>query len=238
MDTLRARFAATAPLVAEREERRREELRERLRRFAELRGDERVLDAGTGTGALAFAVAPLVREVVAVDIVPELLDEGRRRAEGFPNVSFVEGDITALPLDSGSFDIVCSLRTLHHVPRPELVVAELVRLTRPDGRLLVVDQIAPADPLVALELNRFERARDSTHTRTLPDVDLRHLFEANSLVLRKAEVVREARELEPYLDLAGCGGEAREHARSLAPGSASYTAEVGWYLLHKPGFRA
>lgn len=238
MDTLRARFAATASLIADREERRREELRDRLRRFAELTGDERVLDAGTGTGALAFAIAPLVREVVAVDLVPELLAEGRSRSGDFSNVSFVEGDVTRLDLPSGSFDLVCSARTLHHVPRPELAVAELVRLTRPDGRVLVVDQIAPADPLIALDLNRFERARDPTHTRTLPDVDLRHFFEANGLVLRRAEVVRETRELEPYLDLAGCEGEAREQARSLAPGERGYSCEVGWYLLHKPGFRA
>jgi SAM-dependent methyltransferase len=144
--------------------------------------------------------------------------------------------VTKLEIEGG-FDLSCSLRTLHHVRRPELAVAELVRLTRPDGRVLVADQIAPADPLLALELNRFERARDSSHARALADIDLRHLFEANGLVLRRAEVVRETRELEPYLDLAGCEGQARDEARSLAPGR-SYTAEIGWYLLHKPGFQA
>lgn len=236
-DVLRARYAQTTARMAELEERRRDELRERLRRFAEPRGDERVLDAGTGAGALAFAIAPLVREVVAVDLVPELLEEARRRVAQFPNVTLAEGDVTKLDFPGGSFDLVCNVRVLHHVPRPELVVAELARLTRLGGRVLVVDQIAPADPLAALELNRFERARDPTHTRALADIDLRHLFEANGLVLRRAEVVREQRELEPYLDLAGCEGNARDQARSLAPGARSYTAEVGWYLLVKPGIR-
>ncbi len=238
MDPLRSRFAATAALVAEKEERRRAELRDEVRAFLPLHGHERVLDAGAGTGALSFALAPFVREVLAVDLVPELLDEGRKRGREFPNVSFVEGDIVGLDLDSGSFDLAATLRTLHHVARPELAVAELVRVTRPGGHVLVIDQIAPADPLAAIELNRFERARDPSHTRALADVDLRGLFESNGLVLERSEFLRETRELEPYLDLAACEGDARERARAAAPGESAYTAEIGWYLLVKPALSA
>jgi len=168
-------------------------------------GDERALDVGTGAGAFAIALAPLVREVVGVDIVPELLEEGRKRAPG--NVEFLEADATALPFEPGSFDIVATARTLHHVPRPELVLAEAVRVLRPGGKLLVVDQLASVDPIAAIELNRFERARDPSTTRVLADVDLRSLFDANNLVLRSSEVVEEGRDLERYLDLAGCHGD-------------------------------
>ena len=132
-DTLRARFAATAPLVAELEERRRPELTARVLRFVEPRPDDRVLDSGTGTGALAFALAPHVAEVVGVDLVPELLAEARERAPDFPNVTFVEGDITRLPADLGEFDLTVSGRTFHHLRRPELAMAELIRVTRPGG---------------------------------------------------------------------------------------------------------
>jgi hypothetical protein len=110
-------------------------------------------------------------------------------------------------------------------------MAELVRVTRLGGRLLVVDQIAPVDPLTALELNRFERARDPSHVRTLADVDLRGLFESNSLVVLKAEFESEPRDLDAYLDLAGCEGEDRAQAATLAP--PNYAAELGWYLLEK-----
>jgi ubiquinone/menaquinone biosynthesis C-methylase UbiE len=233
-DAIRARFAATAARLAESEERRRPELADRLRRFVEPRGDERVLDAGTGTGALAFALAPLVAEVVALDLVPELLAEGRKRAGEFPNVSFVEGDVTSLPADLGAFDLVGTLRTLHHIRRPELAVAELTRAVMPGGLVLVVDQVAPVDPLVALDLNRFERARDPTHQRTLSDADLRQQFEANDLRLLRSEFETQIRQLEPYLDLAGCEGEARDEARLLAPSADSYPVTVGWYLLIKP----
>jgi ubiquinone/menaquinone biosynthesis C-methylase UbiE len=224
------RFAKTAERLAEHQDARAAALAERVRRFVVLRGDERALDVGTGAGALAFALAPLVREVVAVDVVPELLEQARKRAP--ENVEILEADATALSLASDSFDLVGTLRTLHHVPRPELVIAELVRVCRPGGTVLVIDQIAPVDPLAALELNRFERARDPSTSRILADVDLRSLFDANGLVLRSSQVVREPREVEGYLDLAGCEGDERDRARALAP--TRYTAEVGWYLLTKP----
>jgi ubiquinone/menaquinone biosynthesis C-methylase UbiE len=233
-DAVRARFAATARQVAAHADERAGWLADQVRRFVEPHGDERALDAGTGTGALAFALAPLVREVVGVDLVPELLAEARKRAETFPNVEFVEGDISGLSFDAGSFDLAASASTIHHVGRPELLVAELARVTRPGGTILIVDQIAPVDPLAALELNRFEHARDPSHTRVLADVDLRYLFDSNDLVFRRAEFIAETRELEPFMDRAGCTGEAREQALALAPGKDSYTATIGWYLLRRP----
>jgi len=196
--------------------------------------DERAVDVGTGAGALAFALAPIVREVVGVDRVPELLELARERAADHRNVTFVEGDAEHLPFDDGSFDLACTLRTLHHVPRPELVLAELVRVTSPGGRLLVVDQIAPADPLAALALDHFERTRDPSHTRVLPEIDLRQLFEANGLVLVRDRHDDERRALDAYLDLADCSGEERARALVLAPeGPEAYTARLGWYLLRR-----
>jgi ubiquinone/menaquinone biosynthesis C-methylase UbiE len=230
-DAARERFARTAERVAELQDARAASLEQDIVRFVAPSGDERALDSGTGSGALAFALAPHVREVVGVDLVPELLEQARKRAERFPNVTFLEGDATKLPLDYATFDLTGTLRTLHHIGRPELAVAELVRVTRTGGRVLVVDQIAPLDPLAAAELNRFERARDPSHTRALADVDLRGLFESNGLVLLRAEYEREPRDLDAYLDLAGCEGEARERAATLAP--PGYAADLGWYLLEK-----
>ncbi len=229
---VRKRFGESAELVGEQHDRRVAATQERLRRLLTLTGEQRVLDAGTGAGAFAIALAPLVREVIGVDVVPELLDEGRKRVPA--NVELVEADATALPYELGSFDLVCTARTLHHVPRPELVLAELNRVLRPGGTMLVVDQLAPIDSLAAIELNSFERARDPSTTRILAEVDLRGFFEANGLVLRQAEIVRENRDLERYLDLAGCRGDERERAQQVAPRGTS--AEIGWYVLHKPGF--
>lgn len=199
----------------------------RLDALLALTGEERALDVGAGTGAFAFALAPRVREVVALDSDEAMAERAR---EGAPdNVEVIVGDGEHLPFDAFSFDLSVTARTLHHTARPELVVAELARVTRPGGTVIVVDQLAPADPLVAFELNRFERARDASTTRVLSDGDLRALFDANGLVLRHEQVHREPRDLERYLDLAGCEGLDRERARSLAPDG--YESVTGWYVL-------
>jgi ubiquinone/menaquinone biosynthesis C-methylase UbiE len=194
-----------------------------------LHGDERVLDVGAGLGALAFALAPRVREVVAVE--RDEVHAERLRATAPANVEALVGDGEHLDLPSFSFDVAGTMRTLHHTPRPEQLVSELVRVTRIGGTLLVVDQLAPADPLAAVELNAFEQARDPTTSRLLSDQDMRGLFDSNGLVLRRADVVTETRDLETYLDLADCAGPARETARAMAP--RGYQAVVGWYVLTK-----
>jgi SAM-dependent methyltransferase len=226
------RFARTAQQVAAHQDARAAELAKRVQAFVLPDGNERAIDVGCGAGALALALAPLVREVVGVDRVPELLELARKRAPG--NAQFVEGDATSLPFDAASFDLAGTLRVLHHVRRPELVIAELARVARPGGRVLVIDQLAPIDPLEAYPVDRFERARDPSHARLLPEVDLRQLFEANDLVLLRSRQDEERRELGAYLDLAGCEGEAREAALGLAPhGRDAYTAALGWYLLER-----
>ncbi len=232
-DDVKARFAATATKVAGLEERRRAALAERVRAFVPTTGTERAIDVAAGTGALAFALAPLVREVVAVDLVPELLAEGRARAAGFPNVSFVEGDATALPAADGEFDLAGTIRSLHHIADPERALAELVRVTRVGGTVVVVDQIAPGDADAAAAVDRFERARDVSHTRLLGDSELRVLFSENGLELEEVEIEDEQRDLAKYLDLADCDGAARERALALAPSRPSYTTQLAWYRLRR-----
>ena len=232
-DAVRERFARTATVVAAHARRQVERVRDELRVFlAPLRGDERVLDAGTGAQTLALALAPLVGGVVGVDIVPELLAAARNGAPS--NVIFVEADATRLPFDDGSFDLACSRRTFHHVARPELALAELARVCRAGGRVFVDDQIAPADPLAAIEVDRFEQARDPSHHRTLPDGDFRDLFEANGLGLVTTRRFTHRRALDDYLGLAGCTGDVAERAKALSPGDREhYVAESAWHLGRK-----
>jgi SAM-dependent methyltransferase len=215
------------------QEERAAELADRVRRLlGPFSGSERALDSGCGTGALAFALAPFVGEVVGVDERADYLEAARERAPG--NVRFVDGDAMALPFEYGAFDIAGCLRVLHHARRPELVVSELARVTRPGGRILVVDQLGSVDPLRSLELDRFERLRDPSHTRLLPDADIRGFLDANDLVLITSDVVRERIDLEQRLELSQVREEDRVRIRGLAP-AAVYDVEIGSYVARKPG---
>ena len=215
------------------QEERAAELGERVRRLlGPFTGNEVALDAGSGTGSFAFALAPYVGEVVAVDARADYLDAGRGIAP--ENVRFDEGDATALPFGYATFDIAGCLRVLHHVRRPELAVSELARVTRPGGRVLIADQLGSVDPLRSLELDRFERLRDPTHQRLLPDADIHGFLDANGFVLVTHEVTRERIDLERRLELAEVPEEERVRLRGLAPGSV-FEIEVGWYVARKPG---
>jgi SAM-dependent methyltransferase len=224
------RFARTAERVAAHQDGRAPRLAAAVRDFVRLTGDERALDVGTGAGALALALAPLVREVVGLDPVPELLALARERA--LPNTAFVEGDGTALPFTDDAFDLAGTHRTLHHVDRPDRVVAELARVTRPGGHVLVVDQLAPDDHAEAGSLHAFETGRDPSHCRLLADAELRGLFADNGLELARERREEERRELGAYLDLAACEGERRAGVEDLAVADPRLlVARVGWYLL-------
>ncbi|HSF60754.1 MAG TPA: class I SAM-dependent methyltransferase [Gaiellaceae bacterium] len=215
------------------QEARAADLAQRVRRLlGPFVGTETVLDAGCGTGALAFALAPHVAEVVGVDTREDYLEAGRGAAP--ENVRFLEGDVTALPFGYASFDLACCHRVLHHVRRPELAVSELARVTRAGGRVFIVDQLGSVDPLRTLELDRFERLRDATHQRLLPDGDVRGYLDANDLVLLTSEVTRERVDLEQRLELAGMSQEDRERIRGPAP-AEPYDVEIGWYVARKPG---
>jgi hypothetical protein len=110
-------------------------------------------------------------------------------------------------------------------------VAEIARVTRPGGRILIADQLGDVDPIRSLELDRFERARDPSHTRLLPDADIRGYLDANDLVVTANEIVKERREMTTYLALAGLEGEELERLARMAPPVVE--VEIGWYVARK-----
>ena len=209
---------------------RAEALAERLGSVLALRGGERVLDVGCGAGALAYAVAPVAREVVAVDSDASMVEVARANAPANVRVELADGE--RLPFDDGEFDVAATLRTLHHTLHPGRLVAELVRVTKPGGIVFVVDQLAPVDEEEARALNEFERARDASTSRVLPEHELRELFAQLELNVVRVEVDHEPRDLDAYLDLAGCVGAERDRVARLAP--PGYAATLGWFVLLRP----
>lgn len=100
----------------------------------EIEPGQRVLDAACGTGQLALPAARAGAMVTGIDIATNLIDQARSRAwaEGL-DVRLEEGDVEDMPYDDAGFDLIVSLIGAMFAPRPERVVAEFIRLSRPGG---------------------------------------------------------------------------------------------------------
>ena len=138
-----------------------------LVRLASLRGDEHVLDAGSGAGHTAAALAKGAAQVTAVDLSAAMLAQGRRLAHerGLHNIHFEVGDVESLTFDDGSFDLAASRYSAHHWPHPRRALRELHRVLRPGGRVLLSDVVSWPDAVVDTHLQAIELLRDPSHVR-------------------------------------------------------------------------
>ena len=104
----------------------------------DLRAGERVLDVACGSGPAALVAARRYCEVTGIDFVPSLLERARMRAsaEGF-DVDFLEADAQDLPFEADSFDAVLSVYGVQFAPDQQRAARELVRVTRPGGRIIL-----------------------------------------------------------------------------------------------------
>lgn len=134
---------------------------------AELRGHEAVLDAGSGAGHTALALAPGAAHVTAVDLTAEMLAQGARLAQerGLANLTFRIGDVEALDFADASFDLVASRYSAHHWPHPQQALAEFRRVLRPGGRVLISDTLSFDDFVTDTHVQAIELLRDPSHVR-------------------------------------------------------------------------
>jgi arsenite methyltransferase len=119
-------------------ERRRRIVREALG----ARPGERILDVGCGPGFYVLELLDEVGErgsVVGLDSSGPMLELARRRCAGRDNADFAEADAAALPVDDAHFDAALSVQVMEYVPQVEPALAELGRVLRPGGRLLIWD---------------------------------------------------------------------------------------------------
>jgi ubiquinone/menaquinone biosynthesis C-methylase UbiE len=120
----------------------------------------KVLDLGCGDGTTAIPEAKLGAEVLGVDIAGNLVEAGKKRAaaEGLDNCRFQEGDATDLrDLGDGSYDLVVTVFGAMFAPRPFDVAKEMVRVTRPGGRIVMGNWI-PGDPTLVAQILKISSA--------------------------------------------------------------------------------
>lgn len=122
--------------------------------------DQNVLDLGCGDGTTAIPEAKLGANVLGVDIARNLVEAGNRRAkkEGLTNIKFQEGDATDLnELKDKSFDLVVSIFGAMFAPKPMDVAKEMVRVTKPGGKIVMGNWI-PGDPTLVAQILKISSA--------------------------------------------------------------------------------
>jgi SAM-dependent methyltransferase len=120
----------------------------------------KVLDLGCGDGTTALPAAKLGADVLGVDIARNLVEAGNKRAEeqGLTNCKFQVGDACDLhELEDQSFDLVVSIFGAMFAPRPFDVAREMVRVTRPGGRIVMGNWI-PNDPTLVAQILKISSA--------------------------------------------------------------------------------
>jgi ArsR family transcriptional regulator len=98
-------------------------------------------DLGCGTGQMTAALAPFVARVIAVDGSAAMLQAAKKRLQGFENVELRRGELEALPIDDARLDAATLALVLHHLPEPGRALAEIDRVLKPGGRVLIIDML-------------------------------------------------------------------------------------------------
>src|SRR5262245_16390377 len=182
--------------------------------------DDTVLDVACGPGLVVAAFARVLRHATGIDVTPAMLARARELTAGLPNVTLQQGDVLPLPYADGAFSIVVSRFAFHHFQDPRAILAEMRRVCRPGGRVVVCDLLASDDPAKAAAFHRIEMLRDPSHVKALPLAELEALFPAVGLPAPAQTFTRLGFELEGLLSRSFPRPEDVETIR------AAYTASV------------
>jgi len=163
------------------------------------KGDD-VLDVACGPGLLACALAPYVQKVTGIDLVPAMIEKAQttQQEKRLSNVAWKIGDISPLPFADSSFSVVVCRYAFHHFLKPEAVLAEMFRVTKPKGRVAIIDvftsSVAQSDVY-----DRVEKLKDPSHVRTLPLSELQTIASNIGLINTKVKFYRVELDLEENL---------------------------------------
>ncbi len=131
-----------------------------------------ILDVGTGTAQIPieFCRRPHPPRITGIDLSAEMIRLGRQNvmAAGLQQrITLNQVDAKTLPYEPGSYDAVISNSIVHHIPQPQAVMAEMVRVLRPGGLLFVRDLLRPADEATVEQLVATYAADENDHQQQL-----------------------------------------------------------------------
>ncbi len=149
---------------------------------------DNILEVAAGTGVCARALAPYAAHIICVDATPAMLKAGKTECdkEGINNITMMTGYAEELPFLDDSFDIVVTRLSFHHFVNPEIIFAEMRRVLRPDGKLVIMDMV-PGDETLRDEIDRIETLRDPSHVRDITLSEIKDLYLKNKMTIDMQE---------------------------------------------------
>ena len=143
---------------------------------------DEVLDVACGPGLVACEFARQARHVTGLDITPAMIDQARQRQreQNLSNLEWTVGPAVPLPYAGASFSLVITRYSFHHLLEPQRALAEMIRVCRPGGRVLVADVAVAPEKSAAYD--RLEILRDPSHTHALTRDEFAELFARSGLV--------------------------------------------------------
>lgn len=158
------------------------------------------LDIATGGGHVAKHLSQHVAKVIASDLTEEMLDNTANHLKTHENISYKVADAEELPFDSNLFDIVTCRIAAHHFPNPERFIAEVYRVLKPDGKFVLIDNIAPENSSFDNFVNTFEKMRDYSHVRSRSISEWKDLFNKNRLIIVKEKNRKKTLPYKEWID--------------------------------------
>lgn len=204
-ETIQKQFTKTADAFAKFAVRDSPEVLAEKVEFAKPQPRELVLDVACGPGAFVLAVGPRVGFAMGIDLTPEMLRQARQfQAEKqVLNAAFARADADHIPFPDACFDLVTCQHAFHHITKPEAVLAEMIRASKPDGRLLLLDPLAPESDAKFELHNQLERLRDPSHTFSLRLTTFLTMFEEHGLEVARQSLRRRPRSFNQWMQRAG-----------------------------------
>ena len=140
-----------------------------------------VLDLACGPGIVACEFAKHAKHVTGIDITPAMIDQAKsRQSENkLETMSWKVGDVTKLPYPDNSFTTVITRYSFHHFENPKAVLAEMIRVCKAGGTVLVADVVLPADKIE--KYDALELIRDPSHVHALTHDEMESLISSSSL---------------------------------------------------------
>ncbi|MGH9432259.1 MAG: class I SAM-dependent methyltransferase, partial [Terriglobia bacterium] len=158
-----------------------------------------------GGGTWVLALAPRVRIALGIDVTPAMLAHARelQSERQIRNAAFTCGEAERLPFADGAFDLVTCQFSLHHMQKPEAALREMLRVTKPAGRMMVVDTLAPESDEKWELHHQVEVLRDPSHTAALRLTSFLGCFEALGLAVTRQKLHRRERSFNYWMGRAG-----------------------------------